>query len=82
MNDFHGLASVLLAGGGIGELPPVVQPKLIRDGKLVEVMPNWRFRTNDLSLVHLSTRQVSKPCRLFKELARQMAPTLFPKLPT
>jgi DNA-binding transcriptional LysR family regulator len=82
MNDFHGLASVLLAGGGIGELPPVVQPKLIRDGKLVEVMPNWRFRTNDLSLVHLSTRQVSKPCRLFKELARQMAPTLFPNLPT
>jgi DNA-binding transcriptional LysR family regulator len=82
MNDFHGLASVLVAGGGIGELPPVVQPALIREGRLVEVMPDWRFGTYDLSLVHLGSRHISKPCRLFKELARQMAPTLFPRLPT
>jgi DNA-binding transcriptional LysR family regulator len=82
LNDFNGLASVLLAGGGIGELPPVVQPGLVREGRLVEVMSNWRFRTYDLSLVHVGNRHISKPCRLFKELARQMAPTLFPGLPT
>ncbi|MBV8320572.1 MAG: hypothetical protein JO049_07845, partial [Hyphomicrobiales bacterium] len=82
MNDFNGLASVLLAGGGIGELPPVVQPGLVREGQLVEVMPDWRFRTYDLSLVQVGNRHISKPCRLFKELARQMAPTLFPGLPT
>lgn len=82
MNDFHGLASVLVAGGGIGELPPVVQPNLVREGRLVEVMPDWRFRAYDLSLVHVGNRHISKPCRLFKELARQMAPTLFPSLPT
>src|SRR6516165_1387370 len=82
MNDFAGLAPALLAGGGIGELPPVVQPGLVRDGHLVEVMPDWRFRTFDLSLVHLGNRHISKPCRLFKEFASQMAPTLFPDLPT
>ena len=81
MNDFTGLAPALLAGGGIGDLPPVVQPDLVRQGKLVEVMPDWRFRTFDLSLVHLGNRHISKPCRLFKEFATEMTPTLFPDLP-
>jgi DNA-binding transcriptional LysR family regulator len=82
MNDYAGLAPALVAGGGIGELPPVVQPELVRQGRLVEVMPDWRFRSFDLSLVHLGNRHISKPCRLFKEFATQMAPTLFPSLPT
>jgi len=82
MNDFTGLTPALLAGGGIGELPPVVQPDLVHTGRLVEVMPDWHFRTFDLSLVHLGNRHIPKPCRLFKEFATQMAPTLFPALPT
>jgi DNA-binding transcriptional LysR family regulator len=82
MNDFAGLTPALLAGGGIGDLPPVVQPNLIRDGRLVEVMPNWRFRTFDLSVVHLGNRHMPRPLRLFKQFAVQMAPTLFPNLPT
>jgi DNA-binding transcriptional LysR family regulator len=81
MNDYAGLASALLAGVGIGDLPPVVQPHLIRDGRLVEIMPGWRFRTFDLSMVHLGNRHVSRPVRVFKEFAAQMAPTLFPSLP-
>jgi len=82
MNDYAGLAPALLAGGGIGDLPPVVQPEHVRDGRLVEVMPDWRFCSFDLSLVHLGNRHMSRPCRLFKEFATQMAPTLFPNLPT
>ena len=70
------------AGSGVGELPPVVQPDLVRKGRLVEVMPDWRFPTFDLSLVHLGNRHMPKPTRLFKEFATQMAPTLFPSLPT
>jgi DNA-binding transcriptional LysR family regulator len=81
MNDYSGLAPALLAGSGIGDLPPIVQPELMRTGRLVEVMSDWRFRTFDLSLVHLGNRHISKPCRLFKEFAAQMAPTLFPDLP-
>ena len=82
MNDYAGLAPALLDGAGIGELPPVVRPELVRTGRLVEIMPDWRFQTFDLSLVHLGARHMSKPCRLFKELAVQMAPGLFPGLPT
>lgn len=81
MNDFAGLASALVAGGGIGDLPPVVQPKLFEEGRLVEVMPDWRFRAYDLSLIHVANRHLSKPCRLFKEFAMQMSPTLFLNLP-
>ena len=81
MNDYAGLAPALVAGAGIGDLPPVVQPALVREGRLVEVMPDWRFRTYDLSLVHVGNRHIAKPCRLFKDLAAQMAPSLFPDLP-
>jgi hypothetical protein len=45
-------------------------------------MPNWRFRTLDLSLVHLGNRHMPKALRVFKDFAVQMAPTLFPNLPT
>ena len=82
MNDFVGLAHALLAGAGIGELPPIVQPELMRNGRLVEVMPKWRFEALNLSAVHLGNRFLARPVRVFKELAAKMAPRLFPKLPT
>ena len=82
MNDFTGVAAALLAGTAIGELPPTVQGELVRDGRLVEVMTNWRFRTLDLSVVHLGNRQLPRPVRAFKTFATQMVPTLFPALPT
>jgi DNA-binding transcriptional LysR family regulator len=82
MNDYTGLAATLLAGTGIGDLPPLVQPELLREGKLVEVMPNWHFRIRYLWVVHLSNRCLSRPVRVFKEFAAQMAPEMFPNLPT
>jgi DNA-binding transcriptional LysR family regulator len=82
MNDYTDLAAALLAGTGIGDLPPLVQPELLREGKLVEVMPNWHFRIRHLWLVHLSNRCLARPVRVFKEFAAQMAPTMFPALPT
>jgi DNA-binding transcriptional LysR family regulator len=81
MNDYAGLACALLAGVGIGDLPPVVQPDLVRDGRLIEIMPEWHFRTFDLSMVHPGNRHISRPVRMFKEFAAQMARTLFPSLP-
>jgi hypothetical protein len=54
---------------------------LLRSGRLVEVMPDWRFPSFDLSLVHLGNRHISKPCLLFKEFATEMTQTLFPDLP-
>jgi len=81
MNDYSGLAAVLLAGVGIGDLPPLVQPALVREGRLVEVMPEWHLPTSDLSIVHLSNLHISRPVRLFKEFAVEVAPTLFPDIP-
>ena len=81
MNDYAGLASALLAGIGIGDLPPVVQPDLVRHGRLIEIMPEWHFRTFDLSMVHPGNRHISRPVRMFKEFAAQMTRTLFPSLP-
>jgi DNA-binding transcriptional LysR family regulator len=82
MNDFAGLTPALLAGLGIGDLPPVVQPEFVRDGRLVEVMPDWRFRTQDLCLVHLGHRNMPRAVRMFKDFAARMVPTLFQDLPT
>jgi DNA-binding transcriptional LysR family regulator len=66
---------------GLGELPPIVQPELVRSGKLVEIMPRWRFRPFHLSMVHLSNRYIAKPVRLFKDFAAERIPLLFPHLP-
>jgi DNA-binding transcriptional LysR family regulator len=82
VNEYSGLATALVAGVGIGDLPPIVQPDLLRSGKLVEVMPRWHFRVFHLSMVHLGNRYIPRPVRLFKDFAATMAPTLFPKLPT
>ena len=72
MNDFAGLTPVLLAGHGIGDLPPIVQPELMRERRLVEVMPDRHFPTFDLSLVHLSNKLVPRPVRVFIEFAVQI----------
>ena len=82
MNDYVGLAHALVAGAGIGELPPIVQPGLVRNGRLLEVMPKWRFEVFNLSVVHLGNRYIPRPVGMFKEFAAHMAPKLFPKLPT
>lgn len=81
MNDYTGLAAALIAGHGIGELPPIVCPSALEEGALVEVMPEWRFRPLELSLVHVSSRQASKLVRLFIECAAELAPKLFKQLP-
>ncbi|HWZ60083.1 MAG TPA: LysR family transcriptional regulator [Gemmatimonadaceae bacterium] len=82
MNDYAGIVPALLAGVGIGELPPLVRPELLRDGRLVEAMPKWRFRTLDLSVVHLGNRYIPPAVRAFKEFVTKQSPALFPALPT
>jgi DNA-binding transcriptional LysR family regulator len=82
INEYAGLAVALVAGAGIGELPPIVRPELMRQGKLIEVISNWHLRLFDLSLVHLGNRYMPRSVRVFTDFAVETAPTLFPKLPT
>ena len=81
INEYYGLATALLAGTGIGDFPPIVQPNLLRSGRLVEVMPKWHFPIFHLSLVHLGNRYTPRPVRVFKEFAAEKVRSLFPKLP-
>ncbi len=81
INEYSGLASALLADTGIGELPPIVQPALLREGRLVEIMPRWRLMTFHLSVVHLGNRFTPRTVRVFKEFAAQAVPPMFPNLP-
>ena len=67
---------------GISELPPVVQPELLRDARLIGVMPNWHLGIFHLWIVHLGNCCHTCPVRVFKEFAAQMVPTLFLTLPT
>ena len=82
MSDYAGLTSLMLTDGGIGDLPPLVQPDLLRDGRLVEVLPRWTLPVFDLSLVHSGAREMSRSMRAFMEFAANAVPTLFPELPT
>ncbi len=81
MNDYAGLAPAIVAGAGVGELPPVVLPDLSRKDLLVEVMPKWRFRTFDLWLLHLSNKNLSQAVRAFQEYAAKNTRQLFTSLP-
>ncbi len=81
INDYAGIVPPLLAGVGIGELPPLVRPELLQKGQLVEVMPKWRLRTFDLWLLHAGNRHPSRAVRVFTEFAARSALKLFPKLP-
>ena len=81
MNDYAGLVVALLDSAGIGELPPIVQPHLMRDGLLVEVMPRWHLPVFDLTIAHVRDRHLPRHVRVFKEFASQMVPQLFPVLP-
>jgi hypothetical protein len=40
---------------GIGELAPLVQPELMREGRLVEVMPKWHFLDLSQSIPAIGT---------------------------
>ena len=81
MNDYAGLAPALVAGAGIGEIPPVVQPRLMREGRLVEVMPDWRFRTYDLSLVQVGTATSRSHAASSRNSRCKWRRVLFPDLP-
>jgi DNA-binding transcriptional LysR family regulator len=78
VNDPKSLADALLAGMGIGNLPSMAVGQLVQKGQLIELMPQWRFSTLDVSVVHASSRHVWPPVQEFIRFAAKMAQTLFP----
>ena len=82
MNDFAGLSTLLLNGGCIGSIPPIVHPELLDSGSLVEVLPHWHFRLFSFSVVYPMDRPLSRAARLFKDFSTRAVPALFPYLPS
>ena len=75
MNDYAGFTGGLLAGTGIRDLPPLVQ--LLRSGKLVEVVAKWHFSVFHVWVLYMGNRYLTRPARVFKKFATQLAPKLF-----
>jgi DNA-binding transcriptional LysR family regulator len=78
VNDPASLAEALLTGMGLGNLPSMAVGDLVQTGQLIELMPQWRFSTLDVSIVHASSRHVRRPVQEFIRLAAKLAPALFP----
>jgi DNA-binding transcriptional LysR family regulator len=81
MNDYAGLVASIRMGAGIGDLPPIVLPQLVRDGCLVEVMSDWRFPVLDLTAVHVADRNLPRIVRVLVDFSAEFVPTLFSELP-
>lgn len=79
INEYSGLAAALLAGTGIGELPPIVQPDLLRGGRLVEVMPAWHFPLFNSRWSILATDTRRGPCAYSKNSQRKWYRRYFPR---
>ena len=82
MNDYTGIAAALLDGAGIADLPPIVDPRLLKEGRLVELMTEWPLRPMDLTMVYLGGGLLPRAVSVFKDFAADMIPTLFDELPT
>lgn len=83
MNDYAGMIPRIQAGVGIGEVPPIVRPDHLNDGSLVEILqPDWVWPVFNLKIVHLGSRYITRAVREFIEVAADVAPKLFPDLPT
>ena len=78
MNDYAGILSAVEAGQGIAEIPSIICGEALHDGRLVEVMPDWRFAPTVLSVVYPSNRNLSRIVRLFKDFCIENVDALSP----
>ncbi|MBL1274633.1 MAG: LysR family transcriptional regulator [Ectothiorhodospiraceae bacterium] len=67
LNDYAGILMAVQAGQGIAEIPSIFCGEALHDGRLIEVMPEWRLHPTVLSAVYPSNRNISRIVRLFKD---------------
>lgn len=78
LNDYAGVLCATEAGQGIAEIPSIICGEALRDGRLVEVMPDWRFPSTSLSAVYPSNRNLSRIVRVFKDYCIERVDALSP----
>lgn len=65
MNDYAGILQAAVAGMGVAEIPSILCRRELLEGRLVAVMPAWRFDEVDLSAYYLTRRHPSRMVELF-----------------
>ncbi|NOX70063.1 MAG: LysR family transcriptional regulator [Gammaproteobacteria bacterium] len=78
INDYAGVQSAVIKGLGISEIPQILCGPGLQDGRLVEVMPEWKFSPVTLSAVYPSNRNLSRLVRLFKDFCVERIQGLAP----
>ncbi len=78
INDYAGVQSAVINGLGISEIPSIICGPELQDGRLVEVMPEWKFSPVTLSAVYPSNRNLSRLVRLFKDFCVERIEALVP----
>lgn len=69
-NDYAAVRGAILQGLGIGELPQLLCGELLQAGKLIEVLPDWRFPTIGLHAVHTGARNMPVAVRGFLDTCK------------
>lgn len=67
IDNGEALHAATLAGAGIGYSPDHVVAQALADGRLIEVLPDWRTMTLPIHLLHPSRRLVPKRLRAYMD---------------
>lgn len=78
LNDYAGIQCAAEAGQGIAEIPSIICGEALRDGRLIEIMPDWRLPSTILSAVYPSNQNLSRIVRLFKDFCVEQVGALSP----
>ncbi len=78
INDYAGIQRAVTDGLGISEIPSIVCGMAFKDGRLVEVMPDWQFAPTTIAAIYPSNRNLSRVVRLFRDFCVEQFPSLTP----
>ena len=71
INDYAAVLRGVLEGRGISELPSFIAAPPLADGRLVEVLPDWRFASLRVAVTYPSNRQLSPLVRAFRDFCAE-----------
>lgn len=64
-NDARTYQNAILAGMGVGQLVPFSIRREIKEGKLVQILPEWKSEAMPIYIVYPQTRHVTNKVRVF-----------------
>ncbi len=67
INEMAGLQYAAEQDQGIANIPAIICANALQKNKLVEVMPEWKFATTNLSVIYPSNRNTSRMVKLFMD---------------